>query len=85
MLKKKEGKKINEALEALRKASESVNNSKKSLDEIAKVYENIQKDMIKAIKGNQLKLSLHARALVEADDRLKLLEGKKVNDDVMFK
>jgi len=82
---KKEKRYIKEELEALRKARESVNNSKKSLDEIAKVYERMQIDMIKAIKDNQVRLTLHAKAMLEVEDRLKTLEGKKVKDDVMFK
>jgi len=85
MFKKREERKINKELEELQKARDSVRNSKQTLDEIVKVYEGMQKDMIKAIKQNQKMLSLHARAMLEVDDRLKMLEQKKVNDDVMFK
>jgi len=85
MFKKKEERQIKEELESLRKASDSVNNSKKSLDEIVKIYEGMQIDMIKAIKENQTKLIIHAKAMLEVDDRLKALEQKKINEDVMFK
>ena len=70
MFKKKENKNLEKELKALRKARDSVDNSKKSLDEIVKVYEGMQKDMIKAIKQNQMLLSLHSKAMLEVDDRM---------------
>ena len=79
-----EKERIKEELEELRKARDSVRNSKKPLDEIIKVYESMQLGIIKAIKKNQNDLSLHARAMLEVDDRLKELEQKKLNVDVMI-
>ena len=84
MFKKKGENQIEKELEELQNARDSICNSRKTLDEIAKVYEAMQKDMIKAIKENQIRLTIHAKAMLEVNDRLKTLEQKNAFDDVMI-
>jgi len=52
---------------------------------MVKAYDDMQKGVINAIKDNHERLTLHSKVMLEVDGRLKSLEQKKVNDDVMFK
>jgi len=88
MLKKTAYINVSKELESMKQAREKFEKQMKEVDELKANMLKVANGMIKAIKlleQNEEELSFHRKAIIDAMDRLKVLEEKgKPSDDEMY-
>lgn len=92
---RKQDKNINKELKELKTSRKRIERVRVEFEELTKDLGNLKErleiydtsiiDIIEALKEHRIELVIHQEDLRRTEDRLKKLEAKELNDDVMFK